>query len=249
MTTDDTPRHSSARGVACTTAVLAGSFLTLLALVAIVAGAVLLWGDSQKDSAGYVSTSAHRFSSGSYALATDRLDAQVDAPGWLVNRDHYGHLRLQVRPQDGRPVFVGIAPTDKVSAYLARVQHDLVTDVSYHPFRVETVPDGGPRRPAAPATQRFWAASAHGPGRQTLTWNVRSGQWSIVVMNADSSRGVAADVSAGARLPWLAPAGWATLGGGLLALVLGGSLVFAGIHGRRDRARPRVSGLEAAPAR
>ena len=84
MTTDDTPRHSSARGVACTTAVLAGSFLTLVALVAIVAGAVLLWGDSQKDSAGYVSTSAHRFASGSYALATDRLDAQVDHPGGEV---------------------------------------------------------------------------------------------------------------------------------------------------------------------
>jgi hypothetical protein len=249
MTTDDTPRHSSARGVACTTAVLAGSFLALLALVAVVAGAVLLWGDSQKDGAGYVSTSGHRFATDGYALATDRLDARVDAPGWLVNRDHYGRVRLQVRPQDGRPVFVGIAPTDKVSAYLARVPHDLVADVSYDPFRVQTVPDGGTRRPAPPAAQRFWAASAHGPGRQTLTWNVRSGAWSIVVMNADGSRGVAADVSAGARLPWLAPAGWATLGGGLVALVLAGSLLFAGIHGRRDRAPRGVSGLEAAPAR
>ena len=68
-------------------------------------------------------------------------------------------------------------------------------------------------------------------------------------MNADGSRGVAADVSAGARLPWLAPAGWATLGGGLVALVLAGSLVFVGIHGRRDRGRSVVSGLEPAPAR
>ncbi len=35
-------------------------------------------------------------------------------------------------------------------------------------------------------------------------------------MNADGSNGIAADVSAGAKLPWLDEAGWAALGIGVL---------------------------------
>jgi hypothetical protein len=84
--------------------------------------------------------------------------------------------------------------------------------------------------PAAPAAQDCWTASAHGSGPQTLTWKVRHGGWSIVVMNADGSRGVDAGVSVGATVPLLTPLGWGLAGGGLLLALVAGALVVLGVR-------------------
>jgi hypothetical protein len=47
-------------------------------------------------------------------------------------------------------------------------------------------------------------------------------------MNADGSAGVDAGVRAGADVPFLAPAGWITLGGGLVLLAGAGGLLYLG---------------------
>jgi hypothetical protein len=65
-----------------------------------------------------------------------------------------------------------------------------------------------------------------------LTWDVEHGSWSVVVMNADGSRGVDAGVSAGANVPILPVIGWGFLGGGLVLLAVAGGLVFL-VVGRR----------------
>ena len=61
--------------------------------------------------------------------------------------------------------------------------------------------------PARPANASFWAATATGPGTQALTWKPDVGRWAVVVMNADGSRRVAADVSVGAKTGVLLPVG------------------------------------------
>jgi hypothetical protein len=240
---DTTPKPRSA---ARTVSVIVGALAAFLAVGLLIAGGVVLWANSKKDHDGYVSTASERFSTGAYAIATDNLDVKIDAPDWIINRDHYGKVRLKVKPSTGKPVFVGIAPTREVERYLSASAHDQLTDVSYSPFRASSDYYPGGRRPAAPAAQRFWAASAHGQGNQTLTWNVRRGDWSIVLMNADGSRGVDAGVSAGARLPFLAAVGWGSVGGGLLLLAVAGGLMFVGL--RTPRPEPVTAALDPQPA-
>ena len=141
---------------------------------------------------------------------------------------------------------VGIAPTRDVNAYLRGTAHATVTDVDYEPFRASYRTHSGARRPAAPSAQRFWVANAEGTGRQTLTWKVRDGSWSIVVMNADGSANVDAGVSAGTDAPWLSAAGWGSLGGGVLLMAVAGALVAVGV--RRPRADREPAGLAPAAA-
>ncbi|MEA2385183.1 MAG: hypothetical protein QOH72_5154 [Solirubrobacteraceae bacterium] len=240
--TQPAPSHSSPGRVA---AIVGGAIAGLVAFGLVVAGAVLLYGNARKDHDGYVSTGSDRFHTRTYALATDDLDVNTDAPGWVTGSSVLGHIRLKATSHGGKPVFVGIAPTKDVNAYLRGTSHATVTDVNYSPFRASYRTHGG-RAPAPPVAQRFWTASATGDGTQKLEWKVRDGNWSVVVMNADGSANVDAGVSAGADAPWLATAGWGSLGGGVLLMAIAGGLVFVGV--RRPRSDREPVGLVPAAA-
>ena len=220
------PRRSGGR----IAALIAAGVAALLAVGFIAAGALLLWGDSQKDDQGYLSTGKDRYAASTHALATDNLDVDFDGAGWIMDHDDLGNVRLEVEPTAGKPVFVGIARTSDVSDYLRGTAYTSVTDVDYSPFHASYRDHGGDRRPALPADQDFWAAAAHGPGTQTLDWELEDGDWSIVVMNADGSLGVDTDISAGAKVPFLGTLGWVSLGGALVLFITAGTLVYLGLR-------------------
>jgi hypothetical protein len=215
---------------------VAAGLAGLLALGLLAAGGLLLWGDSRKDDQGFLSTRTERFATATHALATDNLDIDLDGADWILDQDRFGKLRLTVDSNDAKPVFVGVARTPDVSRYLAGTTHERVTDLDYAPFHADYRREGGSRKPAAPAAQAFWTASTHGSGRQTLTWDVDEGDWSIVVMNEDASKGVDVGVKAGAELGFLSSAGWGAVISGLVVLSFAALLAFAGI-----RTRPRTA--------
>jgi|tagenome__1003787_1003787.scaffolds.fasta_scaffold20895540_2 hypothetical protein len=212
---------------------LAGAVTSLLAIGALVVGGAALWIDHKKDDHGFVSTKTHAFETRSAALNSKSLDVNLYGAGWLVNSDHYGKVRLKVEPRDGTPLFVGIARTRDVQRYLGGVAHSTVTDVDLDPFEATYSDHGGARRATPPARKHIWAASTTGSGRQTLTWDVADGNWSVVVMNADGSPGVNAGVSAGAKVAWMAAVGWSSLGFGLLLLAGSAGLFVLSARPRR----------------
>jgi hypothetical protein len=224
-------------------AIVAGGVAAVLAIGFIAAGALLLWGDSKKDDQGYLSTGKDRYAASTYALATDNLDIDLDGAGWIMDRDDFGKVRLAVESGAGKPVFVGIARTSDVSNYLHGTSYTSVTDVDYSPFHASyrDRDHGGDRRPALPADQSFWAASAHGSGTQTVAWDLEDGDWSIVVMNADGSRGVDTEISAGAKVPFLGTLGWVSLGGALVLLITAGTFLYVGLRTPRPPMAQKVT--------
>jgi hypothetical protein len=215
-------------------ATIAASVAALLSLGLLAVGGVLLWGESEKDEQGYLTTRTERFSTDTYALATENLDLDLDGLDEVLDQDTYGKIRLTV--DSATPVFVGIARTSDVTRYLRGTAHALVTDVSYPDFDADYDPQPGSRRPAAPGTRDFWAASTGGAGPQTLTWDVEDGDWSIVVMNADASGGVDTRISAGAEAPLLAPLGWGMTIAGLLVLAFAAGAAVVAVRVPRRKA-------------
>jgi hypothetical protein len=215
--------------------IVAGAVTAVLALGSLTVGAGALWADGEKNDQGYLATDSERFADGSRALATDNLDVELDGADWLVDSGDLGKVQLEVASEGDEPVFVGIARTEDVRSYLRGVDHTLVTDVDANPFEASYQRESGSRRPAAPAQESFWAASTQGRGTQTLDWRVDDGDWSVVVMNADGSRGVAADVSAGAKLPFLDEVGWSAIGGGSPLLIGAAALIVLGVRSPRNR--------------
>jgi uncharacterized protein DUF4389 len=207
--------------------VVLGSLAVLLGAALLAGGGTLLWADqTQRDDDGFISTPSERFSSSSYAIVSEPIDlveAEADAD-WLWE-DVLGDVRVRA---SGGDLFVGVGPTREVDGYLRGVEHDRLTDVDYDPFSAdyEREPGDAPARP--PGDEDFWVETASGSGEQTLTWNPERGNWSVVVMNADASRGTAADVSVGAEASWLV---WLAIGlliAGGLVLLGGATMIFLG---------------------
>ncbi len=231
-----TPSTGSARGGALMT--VFGSLGVLVGLAFVAAGAGVLWVDqTQRDRAGFVLSSSERLSTQTYAITaayqrtTDALTARsvavdVHGPSWLFAKDRLGTLRIHLRPEGAVPMFVGIAPTTAVDRYLGTVNHKVVTGMSggspHYATQRGTSPAG------TPGSQSIWAA--HASGRNvSLTWPVRTGAWTIVIMNADASRGIAADAQLGARLGFLGELAAGLLAFGLLSGTAATALAVAGI--------------------
>jgi len=240
-----TPRRPSAGRIA---ALVAGGLAAFVALLTLAAGGAMLWGNAQKDHDGYLSTGTDRFHTRTAAIATDNLDVETGGASDLLGHDLFGKVRVRAESHTGKPVFVGIARTAEVDRYLRGTAHAIVTDVDTSPFKAKyrTVPAAA--RPARPADQSFWAASARGTGRQEVTWDVKDGNWSVVVMNADASQRVDTGISAGADLPWLDEAGWATLGAGVLLPLMAAGLILVGTRAPHDAGRDRGDAEGLAPA-
>jgi hypothetical protein len=209
-----------------------GALIVLVALGLNGAGAVALWADlTRRDSAGYVTTDAHAFSTSGSALTTEPIELGSPGVGWLYSTVVLGEVRIRVTPaSSGSTTFVGIGPSGEVDRYIAGVSHTEISD--FWSNRVQVI--GGGTHASAPGTQDFWVASATGTGAQTLTWGPDNGSWIVVVVNADGKPGVDVTTDLGAAMPSLVgiAAGSLLIGGVFLI----GGMVLIVVAIRRSRA-------------
>ena len=214
-------------------ALLVGGVLAgLLALALIAAGGVLLYAHgSKRDHAGFYATRDAALETPTYAFVSDGLDVGTGGPDWLFRQGRLGKLRVTASGTTGHAVFVGIGRKAELEAYLRPVAHERVTDFVVDPFSVRSQREPGDAAPPLPAAQKFWAARATGTGRQSVEWPVEKGSWDVVVMNADATRGVRADVSVGARIPLILWLGIGLLCAGGLFAVGSGVLTYLGARG------------------
>ncbi|TIC88311.1 DUF4389 domain-containing protein [Nocardioides sp. GY 10113] len=217
------PQERPAWGAGRVVAVVLGSVLLLTGAGLGVAGLGLGFAQvGLRDSGGYLASGDEYLSTQSYALASDSMEMTYDGPDALLE-NILGDVRITAEADGTEPLFLGIGPTDEVDAYLAGVAHDTLTDFTGTDRDPVYRHSDGSAPAAAPGTLDIWAASTSGTGEQELTWAPESGDWTIVLMQADGQQGVAADVSVGAELPVL---GW--VAGGMLVtalLVLGAGIV------------------------
>jgi hypothetical protein len=221
--------------------IILGSVVGLMALAFISVGGTALWSDlAKRDSAGYFTGSDHRVANGSYAVTHDGVDIQY-LPNW-ANDGKLAKLRIAATSDTGRPVFIGIARESDANAYLANVSHANLNDFEKSDSKqtYDFVP--GTAKPLRPASQGIWVASATGPGHTALDWKVGEGRWSVVLMNADASKGVAADVKLGVNVRYL---GWVSAGLLAIGAVLAAAAAYLIVRGSRRKppAAPQASSV------
>lgn len=170
-----------------------------------------------RDDDGYYTSDRVSLESSSYAIRTEEIDLGADDVDWAPE-EILGDVRVRVAGE--KPVFVGIGPDGDVAAYLKGVGQDELTDLDSDPPELAATPGAAPRRP--PGTRPFWDARASGGGEQVLNWDADFGRWSVVVMNADGSKGIAVEADAAVKIGWII---WVGLGLTLVGLIVDGTAI------------------------
>ena len=205
-----------------------GLLVGLASIGSAIAGIVGL--ERNRDATGYFVTHTHRYQTSSYALSTESLNV-----GGVTGALEAGLVRLRIAATSSdaaKPLFIGVARTADVNRYLVRIQHDELRDIKFDPFKVDyrRLGTGAPQAP--PSTKSFWQTRANGIGTQTISWRVKEGRWTAVVMNADGTRNVSVDAQLAARLSgaWWFVAALIALGA--LSLAGGIALIRSGARKR-----------------
>ncbi len=232
--------------------VVAGALISLLAIAPAGAGGWLLWANAtQRDDDGYFTTPSERLETTSYAISSQKIDlgARPTDRDTRVDLGSIATLRIDARTTGESPIFVGIGPSDAVDAYLRGVSRAEIEHIDYQPFRVDyRYFDGG-----APATRPgdtdFWVASVEGSGDQSLVWQPESGDWAVVIMNANAQPGVSVDAALAAKSPWVFRIGLGLAIAGGLGLLLGVALLVIGVVGLARGSHIDLTGAPEHPQR
>ena len=213
-----------------------GTLLALLGLGIVSGGIALAWANSQQQANGFIETPTRSFSVDTYALTSPPSETGTEVDTGVPVE--VATVRLRAASGTGGDIFIGVAPQADVDRYLSGVNHTQLRDLSFTPFRAEYRDVAGSTPPAPPGDQAFWAVSASGPGEQRISWDIRTGDWAVVVMNADASPGVDVALRAGARSGLLGPLALGLFLGGGFLLLIGVLLVVAGVIGLGRSATP-----------
>jgi hypothetical protein len=222
--------------------VIIGLVLVLAGALSVAsAGFVLGISRAYSSPSGFFVAPAQEVGSYGFALTVPDINEQLTG-SW--ERWGLQHARATVRVTGSSklpaPIFIGVASTTRVSQYLSGVTRDRITSIDLAAGSVEYEHVDGMKMPAVPTDENFWVATASGTGSQTLEWTLEQGDWAVVVMNADGSAPVAADMRLSARFGIVTPLMVGLAVAGILVAALGATLI---VLGRRRGARPPRAGV------
>ncbi|MDJ0337668.1 DUF4389 domain-containing protein [Cryobacterium sp. PH31-O1] len=222
-----------------------GTVLGLVGAGMLSGGTALAVATAAQGNDGYFTSQDETFTVDSSAITSPNLDVGKDFGVPTGVGFDIATLRLQASSvATDQDIFIGIAPRADVDTYLADVNHSELREVQTSPFRVDYLDVPGTQTAAVPTDQTFWTESAAGAGTQEMIWKPAAGDWSVVVMNADGSPGVAVNLSAGVHTDLLGPIAVGLLVGGGILFLIGVLLVVAGAIGlgRQLTPNPREPG-------
>jgi len=214
--------------------VILGSLVLAIGVVLLIGGGTLV-GISVgfTDDEGYLTSPAAGIERDTFAIVGEA----VFEGDWIWWYERPTKVRFRMTGDEA--VFLGIAPRDDLDAYLADVSYSEIGDFEFREYRrrgvwaTDYTDHIGSSAPALPRDQAFWHVTAQGEGTQTLEWEIEPGDWAIVVMNADGSRGIDAAGSIAIEAPWLLTVGIVVLVVGLGIALIGLALILIVARGTR----------------
>ncbi len=182
------------------------SMLLVGSLGALGAGLGLAIADHNlRDGDGFLMSHAQTISTDTYAITSTNLDVAADSPGDAVPHQILGDAKITATGAGGVPLFLGLAPTAAVEAYLGDVRHVTVDNIVDDPVPQAA---GSEAPEVLPGNVDIWVAQTTGTGTQEVVWPIETGDWTVLIMNADGTANVSTEVAAGATVPaldWLVP--------------------------------------------
>ena len=213
--------------------VLLFSVVLLIAAFGLIMGGTSLRGiqEIMTDEEGFIMSKTKRLDVSSYGIVVEDMDFDIDPIAWRWFETSGGFLRFKIITESNNPgkeIFVGVARVQDAYNYIEPIEYHEIVDMDLGWDRTDfgashtqyILHDGA--APAAPPTiHSFWVVHGSASGSQTLTWEPEAGNYYLVMMNADGSAGVDADVRIGVQIPFFGGLGNILLTTGIVVGVFG----------------------------
>jgi hypothetical protein len=211
------------------TLIVLGIIVMLCGFGAVIGGAVLA---AVVGSDNTITSPEERYASDTAALVSSASQINLNGMG-SSNNSAVAGISVAAK-SSGKPIFLGIGPASAVDQYLANATYDEVRDIRVRPFQVDKVRHGTTIGSiTAPGDQTFWTVKASGQS-PTLNWTVASGDYRVVVMNADGSPGVDTRAIFGVQVVGLHSVGIGAVVCGAIVGLIGLALLIWGIRTKRQ---------------
>lgn len=222
-------RQDTTPGPGRTATIIIG-IVCLVVAIGLLLAATSLWAAKQAlpDDDGFFTAPVVSCRVDSYAIVSEPIRLDLSGPEGLTPESVLGDGKVTATSRDGSPVFVGIADSRLVENYLSGTARTTIRPDSDADDGALAGCDSttGQAPPALPTSLAIWTTSATGTGSQSITWPIKDGDWTVVIMNLDASPGLDVEVDVGATFPVINPVITAiAITGALFLLVAVGLLV------------------------
>jgi len=213
-----------------------GIIILLISMALIAGGGTLLWVNSRYvDNAGYFTSDTLHVDRDSYAVVAGPIE--LDETAVRVLRTIGVITVFEFHGENNNPskqIFMGVADEAELEDYLDNVEYDDVNNIGFGWHldlgAITYVNHPGYDEPSLPASESIWAVSVVGTASETLVWETRAGNYSIVVMNGDGSKNVDLDVVFKAKIPSLVKFGVGFLVSGIILLAIASLMIFLAVR-------------------
>jgi hypothetical protein len=213
--------------------VLLISVILLITAFGLIMGGTSLRGiqEIMTDEDGFIMSNTKRVQVPSYGIVVEDMDFDIDPLAWRWFETRGGFLRFKVTTEGndpGKEIFIGVARVQDAYNYIEPIEyHEIVDmDLGWEEFDTGTTQPQftlhqGDAPSAPPTVHSFWIVQGSDSGTQTLTWEPEAGNYYLVMMNADGSAGVDADVRIGVEIPFFGGIGNILLTAGIVVGAFG----------------------------
>ena len=188
------------------------------------------------DEEGYIMSNTKLLQVSSYGIVVQDMDLNIEPSAWRFFERSGGFLKFKVITESNDPskeVFVGVARYEDAYSYISPMEyHELSNlDMGWENFETGTghptyIFHAGSAPVAPPTAYSWWIVHGASTDPQTLTWEPTSGRYILVLMNADGSPGINADVKIGAQVPFLGGLGNILIMAGLTVGAIGVLMIY-----------------------
>ena len=205
--------------------VIIGIILIILGVIPIIGGAAILLANRGRDSESYHLSNVYQMKTSTYAFGMEMAPLRIESFYGRLSQSLFGtentvQAKWVITPVNStKELFAGFTSADAGKNYVSKMETEgpypyWNWDGPYSPkieittTQIFGLGSGGPTK--SPALENFWAEAVQSSGTVNLyfnpAWDSASGNNYLVITNLDGSKGVAADIYLGFKIPvfsWL----------------------------------------------
>jgi hypothetical protein len=188
------------------------------------------------DEDGFITSDPATIDLQGYAIVLEDIEFNGNPMVWSWLQNRGGLLKLKIITEStdpGKEIFIGVARESDLSSYLQDVEYQSIVDMDFDEENYDLVfsaddfklHPGGP--PSAPPTYHsYWVVHTSSANEQELIWEPLTGTYNIVIMNADGSEGIDAEIQVGISVPFFGSISGVLIYAGLFVGAIGGLMIY-----------------------